>query len=142
MTAKYYHKILLPYLDDLIRTNVIKKPYGYCIDIHDLSESDLQSFAAHLIQVDMESGDLWDWLYEQADKSVLSMFSKYMLTYDQDTLHQFMNSLSKSAINYYFYRMKELIEERLPWVQHEDYYDMGLTPFIDQNNGELLYQMR
>lgn len=115
------------FVDSIIRENKIHDRDGYKLDIDNLSNSDKEDFAAHLIEYDSFNKEGWYFLLEDVYREELaSIFASYILSYgnQKEILKDgLLEGLKKSAIKAYQERMQTLINERIKYVYQDDEWE-------------------
>lgn len=127
MTNMYHTQTLNNFIDALIRENKKWDADGYHLLIDDLSNADLEDFAAHLIEDDSTRKGGWEFLFSDLYREELaSTFASYILSYGdekEELKDALLDGLKKSAIKVYRELMQKLIDNRLDIVFHEDEHE-------------------
>ncbi len=123
-----YYNDLISFTDSFIRDNKKITPDGYALDVHELSDWQLEEFAAQLIEYESCEREGWEWLFDDAYREELaSTFAAMILTSRRDQKEELkialIESLKQSAVKTHKSRMQSWIDMRIGIVNREDDYE-------------------
>jgi len=138
---KYYYKVIIPFVDGLIRRKAIKDKDGYYLDFDHLSGLERSVFAMHLLKYDetLESlyiGDNKDQNYENSFSEILTQM---LYLDDIESKLNFANQVKKNIVSFYKNSINELIEKRIAIVESEDNSNNGLTSYQLDSTREIIW---
>lgn len=115
---------LIHYVDSFIREHRTSTNNGYKVDIDSVHQSDLEEFAAQLIDLDSKQNEGWEFLMDDIYREeIAANFAQSLMSYGDKKLslnENLLSAMKQSAIKYYRIRMQELIDSRIEDVEHED----------------------
>ena len=127
----YRRKVIYPFVEDLVNFNSDSRDE---LDIDKIDDSDLQHFAALLIEED--NRDLTSITDNTNYDTIVSSILKLLLKDNHDNRADVIENLQKHIVNFYRPEMEKLIAECVQDIKYEKRIEQRKTLIQDRINGE------
>lgn len=133
MMDSYHSKVLIPFVDRLIRNKCHQDENGYQLTLNELDDHEKEQFAAHLLEND--DRDIFSIYENEKYDDIVSSLIVMLKKDNLDNRLDFAESIRDNVTKYYEDRMSDLIKERLSIVEADDYHFIGYIK-RERDNGE------